>query len=215
MEAYALVSLPVRSTTWSRRRVETGTKSEVSRTRRDRLRRSAPARSLPSSSDVYLDATYLNVRNGTPGGVSMAVIAASGRDGLRDPRPDVGVTARMRPSGAGSWSRPLARPRWCPAGDQRPARRLAARWKRCFQGAVAVVHFARNLLACLATRPTWSPNDFRHPTPRRCTRPGRVRDRPAASFPQDRPADGRRQGRRLVPPYFPRRTGKRSGRSIH
>ncbi len=70
---------------------------------------------------VSLDATYLNVRNGTGQVVSMAVIVASGiaADGSREILGlDVGDSEDETLLAGFPHLAQAARPRWCPAGDQ-------------------------------------------------------------------------------------------------
>ncbi len=82
------VSLPVRSTTWSGDgcgdSISNRGVADLCRTRRDRRRVPHPHAQAHQFPYVYLDATYLNVRNGTgQSGVDGRVIVASGTDGAR------------------------------------------------------------------------------------------------------------------------------------
>jgi putative transposase len=156
---------------------------------------------------VYLDATYLHVRNATSQVVSMAVVVATGitADGGREVLGlDVGdsedevfwrgfLTALKR--------RGLTGVRLV-ISDQHAG--LVAALKRSFQGAAhqrCRVHFARNLLAHIPkTHTDMVAAVFRTifaPTRRRHGRRDLGRGpRPARTpIPQDRPADGRREGR--------------------
>src|SRR5215210_3253124 len=159
---------------------------------------------------VYLDATYLHVRNATSQVVSMAVVVATGitADGGRevlgldvgDSEDEVfwrGFLTELNKRGLGGVKLVIS--------DQHAG--LVAALKRSFQGTAhqrCRVHFARNLLALVPrthTGPSWHgrrgvPHDLR-PARREDGRRDLGRGpRPARQvLPEDRTADGRREGR--------------------
>ena len=101
---------------------------------------------------VYLDATYLHVRNAASQVVSMAVVVASGvrADGRGRSSASTSATARTRCFGGPSDQPEEARPGRVKlvVSDQHAG--LVAALKRSFQGTAhqrCRVHFARNLLA--------------------------------------------------------------------
>ena len=159
MEAYVRASRPARSTTWSPRLgIDSGiSKSEVSRicAGLDEVVGAFRTRRLDHVEFpyVYLDATYLHVRNATSQVVSMAVVVATGitADGGREVLGlDVGDSEDevfWRGFLTALKQRGLAGVRLV-ISDQHAG--LVAALKRSFQGAAhqrCRVHFARNLLA--------------------------------------------------------------------
>ena len=156
---------------------------------------------------VYLDATYLHVRNGTGQVVSMAVIVATGiaADGSReilgldvgDSEDETfwrGFLTSLKQRGLSGVKLVIS--------DQHAG--LVKALKRCFQGAGhqrCRVHFARNLLAHVGKDKadmvaSMLRTVFVQPGPKAVHAAwDELRDRLAESIPEDRPADGRRENR--------------------
>ena len=169
---------------------------------------------------VYLDATYLHVRNQPPArSCSMAVVVATGDHRRRlagRSSASTSATARTRCSGAAFLTAPqAARPGRGAAGHLRPARRpgrrAAARASRAPAHQRCRVHFARNLLAHVpkAHRPTWSPRCSAPSSPSPTPPPSpptwdEVRDQLAARFPKIGPLMDDAKAEVLAFTAFPR-----------
>ena len=172
---------------------------------------------------VYLDATYLNVRNSLAQPASMATVVATGvtADGNREVRDVMSATARARVSGSSSWGRcGTGASQGCvwrsltrTAASQRPpgvtSRARPASGAGCTSSGTCCQW-------CPAATSTWLPRCsgtiFAQPGAAAVTGAWyQVRDQLAASFPKTGPLMDSAKGDVVAFAASPRPTGRRSG----